>query len=227
MIEIKDLTVGFDKTKILKEINVTFSEGLVHGIIGNNGSGKTTFFRTIYKFIKNYEGQILYRGKEITRSDVAYLPMENFFYYNLTGREYLNVIQSSYNKNIIKNLENLFEVPLNMLIKKYSSGMKKKLALLGILRLDRDILLLDEPFNGLDIESVYVLKKIIIILRKRGKTILITSHITEVLRDLCNCYYYLESGEIQFIGDYDKSAIIEEKLEEKYNSKLRNLMDDI
>lgn len=227
MIEIKNLSVGYGKTNVLEEINIPFSDGQVHGIVGNNGSGKTTFFRTIYKFINNYEGQILYKGREIKRSDVAYLPTENFFYYNLTGREYLNIIQSQYNKNVLKNLENLFEVPLDRLIKEYSSGMKKKLALLGILRLDRDILLLDEPFNGLDMESVYVLKKIILILKKREKTILITSHITEVLKDLCDHYYYLESGKIQFIGDYNQSLIIDEKLEKKYDQKLKILMDDL
>ena len=196
MITIKDLTVSYTpERKILDSLDLHLAANCIHGIVGLNGAGKTTLFETIFGFKQADKGVIQLNGRAISKKDIAYLPAENYFYPLITGREYLALF---YNPLFCLDPWNeLIKLPLDQVIDEYSSGMKKKLALLGIIKQNRPILILDEPFNGLDIEMCRILHLILMQLKERGKTILISSHIIETLTNLCDYIYYLSNGTIK------------------------------
>jgi ABC-2 type transport system ATP-binding protein len=226
MIEIKNLDVKIGNAHILQGVNVKFEKGKVHGIIGLNGSGKTTLFKVLYRHIQKFSGHILYDCENLRRSDIAFLPTDNFFYYNLTGREYLNIFPSAFSMDVLNDVELFFGLPLDKLIHNYSSGMKKKLALLGVLRLNRSIYLFDEPFNGLDIESAYLLKKIIKALKTKNRTIILSSHILETLIGLCDSYFILESGKVEEIQNTEDLQLISARLDEKYDTFINRFVSE-
>jgi len=197
MIIINDLSVSYQKgIKVINGLNLQLSLNEVHGLVGLNGSGKTTLLNTIFSIIKQENGSITYNNQKLTKKSIGYLETENFFYTNITGAEYLSLFE---NKNFdLPAWNKIFELPLNNIIDNYSTGMKKKLALLGILKLDKPILILDEPFNGLDLETSKVLQIIILKLKQKQKTIIITSHILESLTSICDTIHYLDNGTIKF-----------------------------
>lgn len=196
MLLIKNLSVKYDNKIVLNNIQLNISSSTIHGLVGLNGAGKTTLLNSIYGFIKSTSGEIKLNDKLIQRSSIAYLESANYFYPHLTGLDYLELFCSINKSFNIQLWNNLMKLPLENLISSYSTGMKKKLALMGIIALNRPIMLLDEPFNSLDLESVELLKKIIPKLKDEGKTIIVTSHIIETLTEICDEIHYLKDGKI-------------------------------
>jgi ABC-2 type transport system ATP-binding protein len=194
MIDIQGLSAQYDDKIVLNNLTISFNKGLVHGLVGLNGSGKTTFLNTLFGFKKPLSGTMLFEGRPLKRTDIGYLETENFFYSNITGLEFLELFSNDLSDLPIWN--ELLLLPLDELVEYYSTGMKKKLAILAILKLNREILILDEPFNGLDLETTELVKKIIHKLRKQGKTILLTSHVFELLMGVCDEIHLLEAGSI-------------------------------
>ncbi len=211
MITIKDLTVSYTpERKILDSLNLMLEENRIHGIVGLNGAGKTTLFETIFGFKQVDNGAILLNDHAISKKDIAYLPAENFFYSFITGREYMALF---YNPQFcLKQWNELTKLPLDQVIDEYSTGMKKKLALLGIIKQNKPIIILDEPFNGLDVEMCRILHLILMQLKDKGKTIIISSHIIETLTNLCDYIYYLSNGAIKSICDKTNFADFETML---------------
>ena len=197
MIEIKDISVSFDEKKVLSNINLSLQKGLIHGLVGLNGAGKTTLLNVLYGFIKPKNGEIIFENRRLKRNQVAFLEATNFFYSNITGKEYLQIFPHQNKSFDLNSWQDLFHLPLDELVENYSTGMKKKLALLGILQLDKPILILDEPFNGLDLETSKILEILVRELKNKGKTIIITSHILETLTNSCNFIHFLVNGQIQ------------------------------
>lgn len=196
MIIINNLSFSYQKgIKVINGLNLQLELNEVHGLVGLNGSGKTTLLNTISGIIKQENGSITYNNEKLTKKSIGYLETENFFYTNITGTEYLSLFENK--KFDLAAWNKIFELPLNNIIDNYSTGMKKKLALLGILKLDKPILILDEPFNGLDLETCKVLQIIILKLKQRQKTIIITSHILESLTSICDTIHYLDNGIIK------------------------------
>ncbi|MBN2893460.1 MAG: ATP-binding cassette domain-containing protein [Bacteroidales bacterium] len=226
MILIKSIDVSYTKNKkVLNGLSLSLSDNNIHGIVGLNGSGKTTLLNTIYGLKKVDSGEILNDNIKILKNDVAYLVTENFFYTNITAREYLSIFK---NGNFELNKWNdLFLLPLDNLTDNYSTGMKKKLALLGILKQDKPILILDEPFNGLDIETVRIIRSVLLKLKERGKTIIITSHIIETLTNLCDFIHYLEKGEIKFSKIKSEFADFEKDIFEFIENKNEKIIDEL
>lgn len=206
MILIENLTISYTQnTKVIDGLNLSLSEGFIHGIVGLNGAGKTTLLNTLYGLKKQNDGSITFNGEKLRKQDVSYLVTENYFYSNITAREYLSLFKNS-NFEIDK-WNDLFSLPLDKVIDGYSTGMKKKLAILGTLKQDKSIMILDEPFNGLDIETARILRSILLKLKEKGKTIIITSHIIETLTNLCDYIHYLDKGKINYScdkGGFDK-----------------------
>ena len=126
---------------------------------------------------------------------IGYLPAENYFYSLITGQEYLDFCLRAKGRNIdkgkIKEVNEAFQLPLQRYAYEYSTGMKKKLALMALLLQDNDIYILDEPFNGVDLHGCIQLKKIIHSLKSQGKNLLLSSHQISILRELCDCIDYL------------------------------------
>jgi len=222
MISINNLVVSYRKERnVIDSLSLDLAERTIHGIVGLNGAGKTTLLDAVYGLTKSDAGEISFRGEMLNKKQMSYLVTENFFYSNITGREYLSLFQ---NKRFNTGRWNeLFCLPLDQIVDGYSTGMKKKLALLGVLKQDKPILILDEPFNGLDMETCSIMRSILLQLKEKGKTIIITSHILETLTHLCDCIHYLERGRIKYSkGKKDFAAFERELFEslEKKNAKL-------
>lgn len=197
MLKLDEVIVSFDKHKVLNKLCLSLSEGKVHGLAGLNGSGKTTLLNCLYGFLKPDSGSILWNGKPLTRHEIVYLETNNYFYSNITGREYLSVFPENNANFDLKFWQDLLQLPLDELIDNYSTGMKKKLALLAILKLDRPLMIFDEPFNGLDLETGKILVELIQKLKEKGKTIIITSHILDTLLNSCDEIHWLRNGRIE------------------------------
>jgi ABC-2 type transport system ATP-binding protein len=221
MINITNLTVKYGSHIVLDNLNLDIEPDKAHGIVGLNGSGKTTLLNTISGLVKKTNGSILYNGSPIEKNKISILSTENFFYSSISGIEYLKFFLY-YNKTFnLEPLLDLFNLPLHKLIEDYSTGMRKKLAILASLILDKEIMIFDEPFNGLDIESIFVLTQIFNKLKHRKKTIIITSHIISTLTPVCDRIHHLHEGKIK--NSYHETAfdllitLLEENLQEKYN----------
>ncbi|MCD8178448.1 MAG: ATP-binding cassette domain-containing protein [Tannerellaceae bacterium] len=203
MLIINNLTVSYEKGKnILKNISLSLQTGQVHGLVGLNGAGKTTLLNTLYGFIAPESGSVDYNGQPLKRKDIGYLEATNYFYPNMTGYEYLKLFPENRKEFNYSKWAEAFSLPLRKTTDTYSTGMCKKLALLAIIKQDKPVIILDEPFNGLDLESVQMLLLIIAQLRSEQKTLIITSHIFETLTGCCDRIHYLAKGEIQ--GSYQK-----------------------
>jgi ABC-2 type transport system ATP-binding protein len=113
----------------------------------------------------------------------------------MTGREYLRLLVQARNMEVPDlDAKNIFDLPLDEYVVHYSTGMQKKIALLGVLLQKNELIILDEPFNGVDIQSNILISAIIQQLKASGKTVLISSHIFSTLRDVCDCIYLLKDG---------------------------------
>ena len=195
MISIQNLSKSFGSKQVLKNINVEFDKGQVYGIVGENGAGKTTLFRCIAG-LENYEGQIISDLSPL-KNYLGLLLTEPFFFTKITGKEYIRLLCNARKKNVSKiDDKNIFDLPLNQYASTYSTGMKKKLALLAILLQENQCFILDEPFNGVDIHSNIIIIDLVRKLRELGKTVIISSHIFSTLSDTCDEIYLLKDGEI-------------------------------
>jgi len=230
MISIENLKVSYAENNVLKCVNLSIPSSSIHGLVGLNGSGKTTLLNTLYGLKEKQAGSISYNSLPIEKSKIAYLESVNYFYPYITGKEYLRMFQTqNVNFNIDKWNE-LFELPLNKLIEDYSTGMKKKLALMGVLCLNREILILDEPFNGVDLETVQKIKSLLIKLKDSNKTIIITSHILESLLSLCDLLSYLNNGIIQFSKERKDFGSVENEIfsvnQERLDNQIQYLLEN-
>lgn len=206
MIRIENLHKSFGSLHVLKGITVAFEPGKVYGIVGENGSGKTTLFRCIAG-LEKFSGTIA-PDTETRKNRMGFLPTEPWFFNLITGREYIRLLCHA--RGIIeKDVEerNIFELPLGQYASTYSTGMKKKLALTAILFQENEIFILDEPFNGVDIQSNILITGIINKLRELNKTVIISSHIFSTLSDTSDEIYLLRDG--VFIRKVEKSGFDE------------------
>jgi len=195
MISIQNLSKNFGTKQVLKNINIQFDKGKVYGIVGKNGAGKTTLFRCIAG-LEYYEGQI---NSELNplKNYLGLLLTEPFFFTKITGREYIRLLCNARKKEVLNiDDKNVFDLPLNQYASTYSTGMKKKLALLAILLQENQYFIFDEPFNGVDIHSNIIIVDLIHRLKALGKTLIISSHIFSTLSNTCDEIYLLEEGEI-------------------------------
>lgn len=195
MLWIENLQVSYQGNAVLRNLSVQFREGGIYGLAGLNGAGKTTFLNVLYGLKRKESGCITWKGGKLMRKDIAYLEAENYFYSHMTGMEYLSLFPDPADYDL-QRWNDLFRLPLKSLIETYSTGMKRKLALMGVLKQNRPLLMLDEPFNGLDLESVRFLSLILLRLREKGHTILLTSHILESLTNISDYIYFLKEGQI-------------------------------
>ena len=193
MITIENLFLSFGEKEVLKNITTHFSKGKVYGIVGENGAGKTSLFKCMAG-LQNYKGSI---KSDVTplKNYLGFLQTESYFFSKITGREYIQLLCNARNIKIsdIGN-SNIFDLPLNQYAATYSTGMKKKLALTALLLQRSEVLILDEPFNGVDIHSNIIITEIIHRLQSMNKTILISSHIFSTLNATCDEIHLLSEG---------------------------------
>jgi ABC-2 type transport system ATP-binding protein len=193
MITISNLSKKYGAKEVLKGIDLNLEKGKVYGIVGENGAGKTTLFRCIAS-LEKYEGQIK-SGFQPLKNHLGFLPTNPYFFPKITGREYLQLLCNARNIEV-KDLDtkNIFDLPLHQYAITYSTGMKKKLALTALLIQHNDYLILDEPFNGVDIQSNIIITEIIQQLKALNKVIIISSHIFSTLKTTCDEIHLLKNG---------------------------------
>lgn len=223
MIKIKELSKSYGNNEVLKNISLELSKGKVYGIVGENGAGKTTLFRCIAG-LESYSGEIT---SDITplKNHLGLLLTDPFFFSKITGKEYIRLLCNARNKkNVNIDQKNIFDLPLNQYASTYSTGMKKKLAITAILLQENQYFILDEPFNGVDIQSNIILTEIILKLKALNKTILISSHIFSTLSDTCDEIHLLRKGEqIKTVQKKDFKYLEEEMKDINIGNRIEKL----
>lgn len=233
VIEIRDLKMNFGSKSVLEGINLDIHKGEIIGYIGPNGAGKSTTVKIILGLLEGYKGEIKIFGKDISKEDeeykkrIGYVPEIAEVYDSLTGKEYLTFVAQLYGmdyddanykgKQLMKILG--VDKAYNSRISTYSKGMKQKLLIISSLLHNPDILFLDEPLNGLDANSVMIIKEILKELSNRGKTIFYSSHIMDVVEKISNRIILLKDGNIAADGSFDelKEKCKEGSLEDIFN----------
>lgn len=228
MLEIKNVSKSYDGVKkACDQINLTIESGDLYGFVGHNGAGKTTLLKSIAGILSFDEGEILVNGKSIktepleVKKDIAYIPDNPDIYETLTGIQYLqmiaNVFGVSQNDRArkIDEYATLFELTqvLQQPISSYSHGMKQKLVIISALIHSPKLLLLDEPFVGLDPKASFQLKEIFKNMCAQGVSIFFSTHVLEVVEKLCNKVAIIKQGKIVAHGN-TQDIILNQSLED-------------
>ena len=215
MIEIKNVSKTYNgKKKVLKDVSFKIEDGEIFAFIGHNGAGKTTMIKSIIGILDFEEGDILINNKSIKDNPVeckkimAYVPDNPDLYENMKAIDFINFICDMYEvdedirkKNTIKYAK-MFEIEdkLGDDISSFSHGMKQKVALIAALSHEPKVLIMDEPFVGLDPKAVYDMKEIMRDMAKNGKTIFFSTHILDVAEKLCDRVAIIKNGTIVKVG---------------------------
>lgn len=218
MISIESLHKQYGKKMVLKDINLSFKSGKIYGIVGKNGAGKTTLFKCISS-LETYQGKINYLSatNHLLKDTCGFLPTNPYFFSKITGQEYLQLLCNARKLKLeVVAEKNIFDLPLHQYADTYSTGMKKKLALTGMLLQLNEVFILDEPFNGVDIQSNMLIQAIIKHLKKQGKIILIASHIFASLHALCDVLHLIKNGSIAYTANPADFKNIEQQMSQNF-----------
>jgi ABC-2 type transport system ATP-binding protein len=223
MIKLINLGKAYGGNTVLRDINVTLEAGKAIGIVGENGAGKTTLFNCLAG-LTAHTGSIESEYNNL-QSVTGFLTTNPFFLPMMTGLEYLKLICRGLKiENADFEKANIFNLPLKKYASSYSTGMKKKLALTGILLHPRQLYIFDEPFNGVDIQSSIMITEIIKRIKESGKTLLISSHIFSTLEETCDEIMVLKNQKFaKTVMPKDYSSLSIEMKAETIGKKLDGL----
>lgn len=204
MITVQNLYLTIRKTEILRNVNVTFEKGKIHGLIGRNGSGKTMLMKCICGFVKPTGGMVMVAGKQIGKDcdfpDSVGIIIETPgfipYYSGYRNLKLLADLKGRIGKEEIRSTMKTvgLDPDLKRHVRKYSLGMRQRLGLAQAIMENPDLLILDEPMNGLDKEGVADMRKYLLDLKTQGKTILIASHSAEDISVLCDTVCEMDKG---------------------------------
>lgn len=236
MIEVKNYSKSYGNKEVVHDISLTVGDGEIFAFIGANGAGKTTTIKSMVGILYFDKGEILINGKDIKKEpiackkEIAYIPDNPDIYENLTGIGFLNFvcdifeIDKSLREEKIKKYADIFAITENLgdVISSYSHGMKQKLTIIAALIHEPKILILDEPFVGLDPKAVFELKEIMKKMCSTGASIFFSTHILEVAEKLCDKVAIIKEGKIVKIGKMN-----EIKGDESLEEVFMELIDDV
>ena len=201
-----DVHISFGTEEVLHGITKEFLPGKIHGIVGNNGSGKTVLMKCICGFLHPTSGKILVNQKEVGKDmdfpdSLGAMIETPGFLPNLTGIKNLELLASLRGKigkeEIIQSLRRVgLDPALKKGVGKYSLGMRQRLGIAQAIMENPDLLILDEPFNGLDKDGVAQMRQLILSLRSEGKTILLASHSQLDIQLLCDTVCEMDAGNL-------------------------------
>lgn len=215
MIEIKNVTKIYNgEKKAINDVSFKVNSGEIFGFIGHNGAGKTTMIKMIVGILNIDEGDILINDKSIKsnpiecKMNMAYVPDNPDIYENMKAIDFINFICDMYEidtntrKENIKKYSKMFEIEnkLGDDISSFSHGMKQKVALIAALAHNPKVLIMDEPFVGLDPKAVYDMKELMKEMANDGKTVFFSTHILDVAEKLCDRVAIIKNGNIVKIG---------------------------
>ena len=211
MIELKGLWKSFEDRDVLKDINATFENGKTNLIIGQSGSGKTVLMKCICGFLNPSSGKILVNYKEIGKDvdfpeDIGVIIETPGFLPNLTGMKNLEILASLQHKIGKERIREVLQTvgldpKLKKPVSKYSLGMRQRLGIAQAVMEDPSILILDEPFNGLDKKGVKQMHELILSLKGERKTILLSSHSQNDIDVLCDTVCEMDAGTMTCIRE--------------------------
>ena len=204
--------------KAADDVSLTVEAGDIYGFIGHNGAGKSTTIRAVVGVLDFTEGEILIDGHSVKDDPMAckritaYIPDNPDLYENLTGIQYLNFIADVFaigaaeREERIRKYADLFEITdaLGDLISSYSHGMKQKVAIISALIHDPKLLVLDEPFVGLDPKATFQLKGIMHEMCEKGTAVFFSTHVLDVAEKLCNKVAIIRKGKIIAAGTMEE-----------------------
>lgn len=211
VLEIKNYSKSYGEgKKAADNVTLTVEAGDIYGFIGHNGAGKSTTIRAVVGVLDFTEGEIYIDGRSVKEEPVeckkitAYIPDNPDLYDNLTGIQYLNFIADVFEISVeereksIKKYADMFEITndLGDQIGAYSHGMKQKVAIISALIHNPKLLVLDEPFVGLDPKATFTLKEIMHELCKNGTAVFFSTHVLDVAEKLCNKIAIIKGGKI-------------------------------
>lgn len=218
VLEIKNFTKEYSQGKrAVDNLSLSIMPGEIHGFIGHNGAGKTTTIRAVVGVMGFNEGEILIAGRSIKSEPVkcklltAYIPDNPDLYDYITGIQYLNYMADMFSvdrkqrEERIRKYAELFGITdsLGNLVSSYSHGMKQKLALIGAFLHEPKLLVLDEPFVGLDPEAAFHLKEIMRELCNQGSAIFFSTHVLDVAEKLCDKVSIIKQGKMVISGSME------------------------
>ena len=230
ILEIKGYTKSYGEgKKAADNVTLTVESGDIYGFIGHNGAGKSTTIRAVVGVLDFSEGDIYIDGHSVKDEPIeckkitAYIPDNPDLYENLTAIQYLDFIADVFEideekrKEVIKKYADMFEITdsLGDLISSYSHGMKQKLAIISALIHEPKLIVMDEPFVGLDPKASYTLKQIMHDLCDKGIAIFFSTHVLDVAQKLCNKVAIIKQGKIIDSGNMD-DMIGNQSLEEVF-----------
>lgn len=219
MLEIKNLTKSYDgKTNAVSDLTLTINDGEIFGFIGHNGAGKTTTIKCVVGILAFEAGDVLIDSKSIKeypiecKKVIAYIPDNPDLYEQLTAIQYLNFISDIYEinkderKELILKYAKVFKLEdnLNDLVSSLSHGMKQKLALISAFIRKPKLLILDEPFVGLDPKASHDVKELMKELCASGSSIFFSTHVLEVAEKLCDRVGIIKNGELITLGTVEE-----------------------
>lgn len=219
VLEIKNYSKNYgDGKNAVDDISITVEAGDIYGFIGHNGAGKSTTIRAIVGVLDFTEGEILIDGKSVKSNSMeckkitAYIPDNPDLYENLTGIQYLNFIADVFDiseadrEERIKRYGDKFEITesLGDLISSYSHGMKQKVAIISALIHEPKLIVMDEPFVGLDPKATYILKEIMHEMCEKGAAVFFSTHVLDVAEKLCNKVAIIKKGKLIASGTMEE-----------------------
>lgn len=218
MLQIKNLTKIYGDKKAVDDLSLHIAPGEIYGFIGHNGAGKTTTLKSVVGIIAPEEGEILIDGMSVRehplecKKIIAYIPDNPDLYEFFSGIKYLNFIADIFEvpadvrTERIRRFSDLFELTDNLAqpISTYSHGMKQKLAIISALLHDPKLILMDEPFVGLDPKASHILKEIMREHCEKGGAIFFSTHVLEVAEKLCDKVAIIKEGKLIVSGTMDE-----------------------
>jgi ABC-2 type transport system ATP-binding protein len=210
LLEAHSLSKSYGSVTAVHDVTFCLEPGQVLGYLGPNGSGKSTTVKMLTGLIEPTRGQVSYNGEDIHKNLVAYrrhlgyIPEEANLYPYLTGQEYLELVgtlrgmSDARLKSRISSLLELFSLAphRHVNVGTYSKGMRQRILLIAAIMDNPDVLILDEPFSGLDVTSALIFKTLIQSLRDKGKAIFFCSHVLEVVEKVCSQLIILRRGRV-------------------------------
>lgn len=219
VLEIKNFTKSYTNgTKAVDDLSITVEDGDIYGFIGHNGAGKTTTIKAAVGIMDFDSGDIEINGMSVRKHPIeckritAYIPDNPDLYESLTGIQYLNFISDVFGiskderKTLIGQYADLFEITANLgdLVSSYSHGMKQKLAIISALIHKPKLMVMDEPFVGLDPKAAHSVKQIMRDMCANGSAIFFSTHVLEVAEKLCNKIAIIKNGKLLRVGTIDE-----------------------
>lgn len=216
-LEVKNLSVSYGSFEVLKNVSFHLEDGQIVGLVAPNGTGKTTMFNAIMRFIPIEQGAILVDEKEYSPNDkdvlalhklITFFPDQADLFGNFSGREHIKMyaqMWSGKSENVDAVIERLrMSHYVDRKVEEYSLGMRQRLCFAMMVIADTPIMLMDEVMNGLDPENVTLVSDVLIELRQAGKIIIIASHLLDNLDEYADKVFFLKDKELHSVNDLNQ-----------------------